>query len=353
MKMRHVSIDVPRFVDVEADLLTELGKICEEFSFKEIFLLSGERTYQILGKTVEEALMIDYVVRNSLINDSEVTTFTRLRNEVQQGEFDLVIGVGGGKIANMGKLLAGEAGIPYVYIPTTASNDGIASPIATLRERGKPRSLATKPPTAVLVDLNVIKQSPRRLLCSGVGDLVSNITANKDWLLGCEKKGEDFDEIASALATTPAELVLSRAEGFDLGQEKDLLLLIRGLIMSGMAMASYGSSRPASGSEHKFSHAIDLINPGSGFHGEQVGIGTILMEYLYEKRYGEGEWKRVRALLERVGAPTTLEQIGISGAELPKVLNKVRSIRPGRYTLMDEVKLEDIMSAAAATGIIK
>ncbi len=353
--MKHTSIEVPRFVKVKEELLEELSKLCEEFSFKEIFFLSGRTTYNMLGKSVEEALATDYVVQRRIVENSNISTFEKLKIEMEQEGFDLAVGVGGGKIANIGKLLASEASIPYIYIPTTASNDGIASPIATLWDKGKPRSILARAPTALLVDIEVIKRSPRRLLNAGVGDLISNTVANKDWILGHEKKGENFGEVASALATMPVQLLLSRISTFDLSKDEDLMLLIRGLILSGMAMAMYGSSRPASGAAHKFSHAIDLLNLGRGYHGEQVGIGTILMEHLYKKYYNNGNPNAVRSLLKRIGAPTALAGIGVSRKDFLKIAAKIREIRPHRYTILEDLNLgkKEFLQAAEESGIIK
>ena len=53
------------------------------------------------------------------------------------------------------------------------------------------------------------------------------------------------------------------------------------MISSGMAISIAGNSRPASGSEHKFSHALDMIAPKPALHGEQCGVGTIMMMYLH------------------------------------------------------------------------
>ncbi len=355
MEMKHTSIEVPRFVKVKEELLNELSKLCEEFSFKEILFLSGRITYKMLGKSVEEALATDYVVQKFIIENSDVSTFEKLKTQMEQGEFDLVVGVGGGKIANIGKLLASEASVPYIYIPTTASNDGIASPVATLWDRGTPHSISAQPPTVILIDIEAIKKSPRRLLNAGVGDLISNTVANKDWILGHEKKGEDFDEVASALATMPVELILSRASTFDLNKDEDLMLLIRGLILSGMAMAIHGSSRPASGASHKFSHAIDLLNLGRGYHGEQVGIGAILMEHLYDKHYGSGNPDAVRTLLKRIGAPISIAEIGLSRSDLERVAVKIRGIRPHRYTILEDLNLgkKEFLQAARESGIVR
>ncbi len=75
--------------------------------------------------------------------------------------------------------------------------------------------------------------------------------------------------------------------------EESARLVVKTLFSSGMAISIAGSSRPASGSEHTFSHALDKILDKPCLHGEQCGVGTILMMYLYG-----GDWKFIRDSLK-------------------------------------------------------
>jgi glycerol-1-phosphate dehydrogenase [NAD(P)+] len=114
-------------------------------------------------------------------------------------------------------------------------------------------------------------------------------------------------------------------------------MLVRGLIMSGVAISIVGSSRPASGSEHKFSHALDFLGLGNGTHGEQVGVGSIIMEYLHEKYYGMGDWERMKKSLEKIQAPTTAKEIGLSKEDVIKALLYAKKLRKKRYTILEDI----------------
>ena len=57
-------------------------------------------------------------------------------------------------------------------------------------------------------------------------------------------------------------------------------MLVGSLILSGISMGIAGSSKPASGAEHKFSHALDAISKSSSLHGEQTALGLIIATYL-------------------------------------------------------------------------
>ena len=98
-----------------------------------------------------------------------------------------------------------------------------------------------------------------------------------------------------------------------------------------MAISIAGSSRPASGSEHLFSHALDKILDKPALHGEQCGIGTIMMMYLHG-----GDWKYIRDALKAVQAPTTAAEIGVCEDDIIEALMMAHKIRPERYTILGD-----------------
>jgi glycerol-1-phosphate dehydrogenase [NAD(P)+] len=110
------------------------------------------------------------------------------------------------------------------------------------------------------------------------------------------------------------------------------------------------SSRPASGAEHLFSHQLDRIAPGAALHGHQVGVGTIVVEYLHA---GEGgRWRSIRDALAEIGAPTTADGLGVDPEDVIEALATAHQIRD-RYTIlgngMSEAAARDV---AARTGVI-
>lgn len=114
-------------------------------------------------------------------------------------------------------------------------------------------------------------------------------------------------------------------------------------------MSIAGSSRPCSGSEHLFSHALDIINPNHAMHGEQCGVGTIMMAYLHKT-----DWKRVKKSLTMLGAPTNAEDLHIEKEDVVKALEMAPTIRPERYTIFNKLNLgrEDFERLAKATRVI-
>ena len=260
-----------------------------------------------------------------------------------------IVGVGGGKSVDVGKLAAFRMHIPFYSVPTSASHDGISSPFASLRGLDRPYSIMAKPPVGILADIGVISSAPRRLLASGCGDLVSKLTAVKDWQLANRVTGEYYGGYSASLALMSASVVLDHARQIGKFDRESVRELVEALISTGVAAGIAGSSRPCSGSEHLFSHYLDMAAPDSGLHGEKCGIGTIMMAKLHGI-----DWRRVRSALKSVGAPVDASQIGVDASMVVEALVKASSIRPDRYTILSRKKLDKkrARALAEATGVI-
>ncbi len=260
----------------------------------------------------------------------------------------LVIGFGGGKSIDTAKLIAYKLKLPFVSIPTSASHDGMASPFASVKDGGRPYSMVTKPPACVISDIEIIASAPPRFIRSGCGDLLAKLTAVRDWEIARDDVGEYFGNYAANLARLSATIVMNEAKRIGSLEEEGVRDLVEALISAGIASGIAGSSRPCSGSEHLFSHALDVIAPGKGLHGEKCGIGAVMMAKLQG-----GDWEAIRKALEEVGAPTRASDLGLGEDEVVKALLLAPRIRD-RYTILNRVKLgaEEAYRLARETGVI-
>ncbi len=260
-----------------------------------------------------------------------------------------VIGLGGGKSVDVGKLAAFKKGLPFFSVPTSASHDGISSPFASIRGLDRPYSFKAKPPVGILADVSVIASAPRRLLASGCGDLVSKMTAVNDWRLAHEETGEYYGSYAASLAMMSAAVVLDHSRTIGSFSKQSVRDIVEALISAGVAAGIAGSSRPCSGAEHLFSHYLEQVSPGVGLHGEKCGLGTIMMADLQG-----ADWRRVQSSLRHVKAPTRASKIGLSNENVIQALVKASSIRPDRYTILSKHKLDrsHAKALAEATGVI-
>ncbi len=345
------TIQIPIFLRVGHHLLGELPTLLLEhhLRFRCALVVAGPRSAEIAGTRVARSLgQPDCIV----VRDNTIDWVETVRRAARDTKSDLLVGVGGGTPLDVAKLVAAQERICFLSIPTSPSNDGIASPVAVIKTRSRPDSLPARMPIGVIADLEILKQAPANCIRAGVGDLLSNVSAIADWDLACLRGKDRMDDFARLLALTGAEAMVRFAEGesrLDPTSPDLLEVLIHGLVLSGVAMEIAGSSRPCSGAEHLFSHALDRIALRPAMHGAQVGLGTILMTFLRGQ-----DWEALRASMDRIGLPLRAAEIGIDDREVVEGLLHARETRPDRYTVLDEMTMtpEHVAKAAQEVGII-
>ena len=349
MKLHRMQL--PREVIVGNGTLSFISDICKRLGFSEsAFVVTGPDTQRVAGRRVidlltDKGMDVDHLI----VTSSTIWAVRAVEARIRELEPQVVLGIGGGTKIDVAKLSSGRQGIPFISVPTNASHDGIASPVSALKGRKKPFSVMAQSPMAIVADTNVIIQSDYRFTASGCGDVISKFTAVRDWELAHQVKNEYYGEYAASLALMSARLVMRNASIIKPGGEKGLRVVLEALISCGVAMSIAGSSRPCSGSEHLFSHALDLVAPNKAMHGEQCGVGTIMMAYLHKTN-----WRDIKATLQKTGAPTTAEELEVDPESVVEALVRACTIRPERYTILEEKRLsrDSAEKLAKVTGVI-
>jgi len=323
-------IELPRGVWIGPKVISRVPQVCSSPLLGESALVvSDPTTFELVGSKVERKLGLSgFKVMHTIIKESDAAAVTRVRGAAS-GKADFFIGVGGGRSIDVGKLASFQERKPFVSVPTAASHDGIASSRASIKGGPKPISIETHAPIAIIADTLIIKQAPHRLLAAGCGDAIANLTAVKDWQLASRLKREPYSEYAATLSLVSPQIVIANADQIGRHTEKAVRKVVEALISSSVAMAIAGNTRPASGSEHMFSHALDVIAPRPALHGEQCGVGAIMMAYLH----GE-DWQMMRRALSVIGAPTNSTELRIAPKYIVKALTLAHKIRPERYTIL-------------------
>jgi glycerol-1-phosphate dehydrogenase [NAD(P)+] len=289
------------------------------------------------GQGEEIASMLRPALENAEIRMVEAGTFEgamELAASLRDGFYDALVGIGGGRTLDVAKHAATAVGLPLVAVATNLSHDGIASPVASLETDGRKGSYGVQMPVAIFVDLDYVRRSPPEMRRSGIGDVVSNLSAIADWRLAEEVRAEAVDGVAVTCARTAAEAVLDRTDGID--DDAFLTALADALVLSGLAMAMAGSSRPCSGGDHEIVHAIDHLFPDAGRHGELAGMGALFTSYL---RGDQDLTARLDACLGRHALPRTPGEVGLSAEQFAEAVLHAPRTRPDRYTILEHLDL--------------
>jgi glycerol-1-phosphate dehydrogenase [NAD(P)+] len=351
LPLKHHWMQLPREVIVGNGTIERVAEISLRLGFtKSALIVAGSKTYDIAGKTVKELLEEEGLEVNTFLVDSTtVRDVAAVEERIRVLKPQVVFGVGGGTKIDVAKCSSARQEVPFISVPTTASHDGIASPLSSVKGFEKPYSVMAQAPVAIIADTHIIMQAPWRFVISGCGDVIAKLTAVKDWRLAHEAMNEYYGGYAASLALMSSKLVMQNAELIKSGSEEGLRVLIEALISCGVSMSIAGSSRPCSGSEHLFSHALDVVRPNCAMHGEQCGVGTIVMAYLHG-----ADWRRVRGTLRRLGAPTSACELGVDGEDAVMALEMAGTIRPERYTVLSKVVLsrEVCERVLRVTGVV-
>ena len=334
--MRSHKMELPRLIVVGEKNINDIGSFLKSLkNIKKVSLVSGNNVKKIVQNKIESSLSaskIQMVWHLAKTNDKK--SIQQIEQNVGKSKSELIVGVGGGRSVDIAKIIGFNLDLPFVSIPTSASHDGIASPFVSIKGN-KPHSLVATAPLGVFVDVDIIKKAPKKLLASGCGDLIAKITAVRDWQLGRDKTGEYYGRYSADLALMSAKILMEHSSRFS-KKGLDVREVVEALISAGVASCIAGSSRPCSGAEHLFSHAVDKLEPGIGLHGEKCGIGAIMIAKLQGQ-----DWKKIVKTLKSVGAPTTAKEIGLKSEVLAKALTIAQSLRPERYTILKEVNMNE------------
>ncbi len=337
----------PLFIDIRAGAVTGLGDLLSDRRIS----ADGHVAVAVgpgQGESVVEA------IRPSLANADVFTVHGGsleaagdLQTELRGKSYDALVGIGGGRTLDVAKYAAMRLGLPMVAVATNLAHDGIASPVSSLQHEGGKGSFGVVPPMAVVVDLDYVRTSPPQMVLSGVGDLVSNLTAVEDWRLASRERGEPVDGLAVTFARTAAEAVLHRTDGVE--SDGFLTALAEGLVLSGMAMSAAGSSRPSSGADHEIMHAIDQLFPGTANHGELAGVGALFAAFVREN---ERLAEQIDRCLRRHELPRLPADLGLTTEQFAAAVVLAPSTRPDRYTILEHLDLDETAVRARVDAYI-
>jgi len=346
-------MELPRKILIGDDVISQVGTLIRSLnqSAVEVAVVTGRTVKSKAGDELDLSLQEMSLDRSvHIVSHASMDIVNALHEKMANKLPDFVIGFGGGRSVDIGKMTAFSIRRPFLSVPTSASHDGISSPFVSIRGTNKPHSIRANTPIGVVADTRLMLQAPSRLLAGGCGDLVAKITAVKDWELARDDLGEYFGGYAANLAYMSAKIILEESDKLRGRNQFSIRTIVEALISAGVAACIAGSSRPCSGAEHLFSHAVEYVaGPNFGLHGERVGLGTIMMAKLHDL-----DWSKIAETLENIGAPTKAQQIKLSEEHVVKALITAQSLRPDRYTILSKVRLDkkSAFELAKSAGVI-
>lgn len=327
MKANTHRISIPSILDVGKGNLPNIGSILKKNKFSNVVVYFGSGLYNLFGAPVVDSIKLNNInlLSYAEIDDIDINEIVKNAFEIQN-EVELIIGIGGGKVIDAAKYMAFLRKLPFISVPTSTSNDGFSSSNTSLMINGKRTSVNAEMPYGIIVDIDVIKSAPDKFIYSGIGDLVSKITAIYDWQFE-EANGKTVVDDFALMISKKAVNSFVRTDFITVKDDFFLKELVDSLTMSGIAMEIAKDSAPSSGSEHLISHALDKLCEKPQLHGIQVGIATYIMSKVQNHRF-----ERVSKVLQSTGFFSFVKALGMKKSDFEKAIDLAPSIKPSRST---------------------
>ncbi|MBO4889322.1 MAG: sn-glycerol-1-phosphate dehydrogenase [Firmicutes bacterium] len=249
--------------------------------FKRVLIVSDIHTRPLVFQELSEALFSAGIVFDEVFFDQpdvlipDEAAIDRIRECLAAGtegsSYDVLIGIGSGVINDLCKYTSYQADLPYMIIATAPSMDGFASVGAALILKGMKVTLNAHVASWIIGDTRILKDAPMDMIRAGIGDILGKYSCLNDWKLAHVITGEHFCQTIYDMTMKEVLKTRNNIKGCINREETAVGDLMESLVMVGMAMAYMGNSRPASGSEHHFSHFFEIT--GVAFHEPYLAHG--------------------------------------------------------------------------------
>lgn len=247
------------------DALDALGAFLDEADWGQVVLVSDANTDEAIADTLARRLAgagrrvtrCSFPERSGLVADRAATE--AVRAALRSGAADGAVVAGSGTLNDITRYATHLEAVDYLSVPTAASMDGYASGVAAMQFDGLKVTFPAQAPLGVFADSRVLAAAPAEMTSWGLGDLLGKITARFDWVLSEAVTAEVYCPVLADRVAGPMQRCAKEPGALLAGDEDGISALVAGLVESGITMAMAGSSRPASGAEHHFSHFWDLL----------------------------------------------------------------------------------------------
>ena len=338
---QSMKFDLPLALVVEQGIFEKVNEVVDKYipdiSKEKAILVSETFLIDTYGNIVDEICKDFDGAPIYKVEQASFEQAVSLAKLICNENIKVVIGFGGGRVLDVAKYAAFVSKTTFISLPTTLSNDSLASPFSVLEMEGKSRkTLSCNIPAAILVDTNMIANAPKSQTLSGIGDTISKHTALFDWKIEAKTTGKPLNDFAYAIARMSYDTIY-HSDQKTLDNPTFIRILSRSLVMAGLAMEIAGSSRPSSGSEHLFCHALEEYYPEIRIsHGMAVAIGSV-GACIFQGR----DEKQLVRVCNQFDLDLNPASYGITKEIFIDCWKRATETRPDRITILNTTDLND------------
>lgn len=322
----------------------------------------GQKGFFLLDPFAWESILPD--VRETIENDVH-TYFEKFQGECSYAEVDrnieiasshhcdVIVGVGGGKTLDAAKAIAHKMKKPVIIVPTIASTDAPCSALSVIYTEEsvfQEYLILPKNPELVLVDSNIIVNSPSRFLVAGMGDALATWFEAESCMI--KKAGNMTGDVGSmtaySLANLCCETLFNYGElALDSCNAKAVTPAFEKVVEANILLSGLGFESGGLASCHAIHNGLTALEKTHKFwHGEKVAFGVATSMFLTDKDPEIVD--SVFSFCESIGLPTTFKDLdleGVSDGDLMKVAELACAEGETIHNELGEMTAEKVVSA--------
>jgi glycerol dehydrogenase len=302
----------------------------EELKDKRIFLLTTRSGVRIINENADVWKKICRVEYELFSGECTFEEIDRIGDIIKDRAVDYIAALGGGKVMDAARTVAGRFGLKFMIIPTIAATDApCVSASVIYNEQGAVADyLVTKSPEYVLVDTGIIARAPVRFLVSGMGDALATKFEAEEC---CNAKrpnvcGGYNTKVALAIAGLCYDILMEHGVNAKTACENKIVtpaleyVIEANTLLSGIGFESGGLSIA-----HGIHDCLTNLRQTHGcYHGEKVAFGVLTHLILTDKP--NTLINEVFSFCESVGLPVTFSDIGIADVDDQELANAIAPV---------------------------
>ena len=294
------------------DLLEE--KLVER-NLQKVLVVTGEKSWNATKPFWPKLKDVQYDVYHYR-GECSLTEIEKIASFVSEQKYEAIIGVGGGKILDLAKVVCHQTQIQSILVPTLASNCSPWTPLSVLYDdNGSFIRYEIYPvcSSLVLVEPRILLSAPIEWLIAGIGDTLAKWYEADVQMATIENKSVALQ--ISHYAARQCKDVLVEHSRSALQAVKNNALndaftkVVETIIVFGGMVGGFGDHYGRIAGAHAIHNGLTALEETHhALHGNKVAYGILVQLILEDK------WSEIETLLpfyEELGLPYAIDQLGV------------------------------------------
>ncbi|MFD1900541.1 iron-containing alcohol dehydrogenase family protein [Enterococcus termitis] len=262
---------------------------------KRVMILHGKDSWEAAKNYFPSLVNIDalFVYYGGECTDEKTAELKQL---FEQNELEGIVAVGGGKIADLGKAVANKCQAPVLILPTLAATCAAYTPLSVIYDQAGSMvryDVFAQSNALVLIEPNVILNSPIDLMIAGIGDTVAKWYEADAMISQLAVQSIEI-QVADFAAQKCREILLYDSQAALEAMEKKeinqaFLNVVETNILLGGMVGGFGDDYGRTAGAHSIHDALTILPEShKQLHGNKVAYG-VLVQLVIEDKWDEIE----------------------------------------------------------------